>query len=115
MPSIGPLELMVLAAIALIVFGPEKLPQIARQAGRYLNEFRRMAAEVRDEFETGLEIDEEDAEELEVPPGPGTDPPPQLSVEATAAATEADSPEGGSPDVEDEPDPGSSNPDTEAS
>jgi sec-independent protein translocase protein TatA len=38
--NIGPLELVVVLAIALIVLGPKKLPEAARAAGRGLREFR---------------------------------------------------------------------------
>ena len=55
MPQIGPMEIMVVAIIALVVFGPEKLPEIARTLGRYASELRRVAGEVRSEFEFGLE------------------------------------------------------------
>ena len=60
MPSLGPLEILVVAAVALIVFGPEKLPDIARTVGRAASQMRRMASEFREEFETGLELDEDE-------------------------------------------------------
>ena len=60
MPQIGPMEIMVVAIIALVVFGPEKLPEIARTLGRYASELRRVAGEVRSEFEFGLdEVEDE--------------------------------------------------------
>jgi sec-independent protein translocase protein TatB len=59
MPSLSPLEIATVAVVALIVFGPQKLPQIARQIGRAINELRRMASEVKSEFDSGLG-DEED-------------------------------------------------------
>jgi Tat protein translocase TatB subunit len=59
MPQIGPLEILVVAMIALIVFGPEKLPGIARSIGKALNELRRMASEVKSDFEAGLEDEPE--------------------------------------------------------
>lgn len=59
MPQIGPLEVLIVAAIALIVFGPDKLPGIARSVGKAASEFRRMATDVTDEFKSGL--DDEDA------------------------------------------------------
>lgn len=71
MPQIGPLEILVVGVIALIVFGPEKLPQIARQMGKAATELRRMASDVKQEFDAGLEEDEdvEDVEdERETPP-----------------------------------------------
>lgn len=54
------MELLVVATIALIVFGPDKLPGIARQVGRYAAELRRMASDVRDEFESSVTFDDED-------------------------------------------------------
>ena len=59
MPQIGPLEIFIVAAIALIVFGPQKLPEIARTIGRFMSEVRRMASEVKSEFDAGLEDDDE--------------------------------------------------------
>lgn len=40
MPTIGPLELVVLLIIALVVLGPKKLPDAGRSAGRSLREFK---------------------------------------------------------------------------
>lgn len=74
MPSLGPLEILVVGVLALIVFGPERLPDIARTIGRTLSELRRMASEVRTEFETGLDLDEvEDEPEEEAPAPPASD------------------------------------------
>jgi sec-independent protein translocase protein TatA len=41
MPSIGPLEIVVILIIALIVLGPKKLPEMGRSVGRGMREFRR--------------------------------------------------------------------------
>lgn len=41
MPNIGPAELMIVLAIALIVFGPKKLPEIGKGIGNALREFNR--------------------------------------------------------------------------
>ena len=38
--NISPLEIMVLAVIALIVLGPQRLPEMARSLGRGMREFR---------------------------------------------------------------------------
>ena len=59
MPQIGPLEVFVVAAIALIVFGPQKLPEMARSVGRFMSQIRRMASDVKSEFESSLEDDDE--------------------------------------------------------
>ncbi|MDQ3941387.1 MAG: Sec-independent protein translocase protein TatB [Actinomycetota bacterium] len=56
--QVGPLEILVVAALALIVFGPQRLPEMARTVARAIGELRRMAQEVKTEFETGL--DDED-------------------------------------------------------
>jgi sec-independent protein translocase protein TatA len=40
MPSIGPMELIVVLAIALIVVGPKRLPDAGRSLGRGLREFK---------------------------------------------------------------------------
>jgi len=44
-------ETIFLFVLALIVFGPKKLPEIARQVGKYLNEFRRASNEFRSQIE----------------------------------------------------------------
>ena len=70
MPQIGPLEILVVSVLALIVFGPEKLPGIARSIGRTMNDLRRMASEVKSEFEVNLETGIEDEPEPADPPKP---------------------------------------------
>jgi Tat protein translocase TatB subunit len=60
MPQIGPLEIFMVAAIGLIVFGPQKLPEIARNIGRALSTLKKMATEVKEEFESELAVDEDE-------------------------------------------------------
>ena len=40
MPNIGPMELMIVLAIALIVLGPKKLPEVGRSVGKGMREFK---------------------------------------------------------------------------
>jgi sec-independent protein translocase protein TatA len=40
MPNIGPMELILVLAIALIVLGPKKLPEVGKSLGRGLREFK---------------------------------------------------------------------------
>ncbi len=40
MPSIGPMELIIVLAIALIVLGPKKLPDAGRSLGKGMREFK---------------------------------------------------------------------------
>ena len=47
MLNVGPLELLVVLAVALIVVGPERLPELARSIGRVLRQFRDVQNEVR--------------------------------------------------------------------
>ena len=75
------------AVIALIVFGPRRLPEIARTLGKTLSEFKRQASDLRNEFESGLK-DDEVADEPEDPSPTPTDaaaePPPRESSEGSA-------------------------------
>ena len=40
MPNIGPLEIIIVLIIALVVFGPKRLPELGRSLGRGIREFR---------------------------------------------------------------------------
>ena len=52
MPNIGPMELMIILAIALIVLGPKKLPEVGRSVGRGMREFKdSLSGESRDDEE----------------------------------------------------------------
>ena len=52
--NIGPLEFIVLAAVALIVFGPDKLPQLTKDAARMLRTLRDMAQGARTQLTSEL-------------------------------------------------------------
>lgn len=54
MPNVGPLELAIILIIALVIFGPKKLPELGRSLGRGIREFRHSVS--------GKEQDEEQAE-----------------------------------------------------
>ena len=53
--NISPLEIMVLAVIALIVLGPQRLPEMARSVGRGMREFRNALTSDHDEDDDELE------------------------------------------------------------
>jgi len=48
--GIGPQELVVVALIALVVFGPRRLPQMARDLGRFVSEARHSLDEFKKEL-----------------------------------------------------------------
>ncbi len=50
--GIGLPQILLIMMVALIVFGPERLPGIARQAGRYVNDLRRLTQEARGELQS---------------------------------------------------------------
>ena len=60
MPQLGPLEIIAVAVIALIVFGPHRLPEIARTMGRVISEFKRQANDLTSEFKSGLDLNVDD-------------------------------------------------------
>ncbi|MEJ7838485.1 MAG: twin-arginine translocase TatA/TatE family subunit [Thermomicrobiales bacterium] len=49
--GIGPMEMGVIAVIALLIFGPSKLPEVMGQAGKWVGDFRKMTAGFTGEFE----------------------------------------------------------------
>jgi len=53
--GMGPLELIVILALALVVFGPDKLPEMAQQVGKAIREVRKMTSEVTDEIHRSIE------------------------------------------------------------
>ncbi len=50
MPSLGPAEILVILVIALLVFGPNKMPEIAKQVGKGFREFRRVQQHLKSEL-----------------------------------------------------------------
>jgi TatA/E family protein of Tat protein translocase len=55
--GIGMPEMLLILAVALIVFGPKRLPELAKSLGRALGEFRRATSDLKDSIasETGLD------------------------------------------------------------
>ena len=56
--SIGGFEMLVLAIIGLLVFGPRRLPEIGRTLGKAMVEFRRAAMELRTSIEREVNLEE---------------------------------------------------------
>lgn len=53
--GIGMTELLVILVVALIVFGPTRLPELARSLGRAMHEFRRASSDLRASFDEAIE------------------------------------------------------------
>ena len=79
--QLGPAEILVVLVIALLVFGPNKLPEVGRQVGRAMREFR--------QFQQTMTRDMHEVFSEEAPAS--GEPAPSLSPEdATIAATSSD-------------------------
>jgi len=101
-------ETVFLFFLALIIFGPKKLPEIARQIGKYMNEFRRASNEFKSQIEqeiAHLEVEKNTNALPSSPPVEGVTsrsamyesstagtPQPVAEIPATLAATEEDEP-----------------------
>ena len=82
--DIGFQEMLVIGVLALLVFGPGKLPELGRMIGRALREFRKASDEFRATVETNLHINDPDPI---IAPTPASEPTPALPVETGAVST----------------------------
>jgi TatA/E family protein of Tat protein translocase len=57
--SIGMPELIIILTLALIIFGPRKLPELGRSLGKSLGEFKRASNELRNTLDEEIRIEEE--------------------------------------------------------
>jgi sec-independent protein translocase protein TatB len=55
--GLGPLEIILILVIALIVFGPAKLPEIMGQVGKAITDFRRATSDLSDEFNRTIQAE----------------------------------------------------------
>ena len=68
--SIGLPELMIILVIALIIFGPRKLPELGRSLGRSLSEFKRASNELKNTLDEEIRLEDERSAERQRPPAP---------------------------------------------
>ncbi|CAB4767874.1 MAG: hypothetical protein F2894_00070 [Actinobacteria bacterium] len=57
-PQLGPLEIVVVVLVALLVFGPKRLPEVGRQVGRGLREVKKLQEQVSQELHQVLHSDD---------------------------------------------------------
>jgi sec-independent protein translocase protein TatA len=57
--SIGMPELIIIMVVALIIFGPRKLPELGRSLGRSINEFKKASNELRSTLEDEIRLEEQ--------------------------------------------------------
>ncbi len=55
--DVGIGEMLVIAIVGLLVFGPDRLPEMARQAGRWVRDLRAMVARARSEVSESIGVD----------------------------------------------------------
>jgi sec-independent protein translocase protein TatA len=79
-PNLGFGEIILILLLALIIFGPKRLPEMGRTIGRSLKEFRRATSDLRQELEVDLEeepktsVEERAARLAEKQESEGTEP-----------------------------------------
>lgn len=57
--SIGMPELIIILVIALIIFGPRKLPELGKSLGRSLSEFKKASTDLQNTLEQEIKIEEQ--------------------------------------------------------
>jgi len=71
---IGMPELIVIMVIALIIFGPRKLPELGRSLGRSLSEFKRASNELKHTLDEEIRVEEQKTAEQQKAPEPARSP-----------------------------------------
>src|SRR6266850_6853375 len=66
--SIGMPELIIIFVIALIIFGPRKLPELGKSLGKSLAEFKRASNELRNTLEEEIRLEEQKPEPKKAEP-----------------------------------------------
>jgi len=93
--SIGMPELIIIFVIALIIFGPRKLPELGRSLGKSLSEFKRASNELKSTLEEEIRLDEQranlDASRAASAAAAAAAPPPPVQATEVTPVASADS------------------------
>jgi TatA/E family protein of Tat protein translocase len=87
-PSLGMTELIVIFTIALLVFGPRKLPELGRSLGKSLQEFKRASNELKHTLDEEISLEEKEEKRRTAPPAPALPSPADPDTIASPAAPE---------------------------
>jgi sec-independent protein translocase protein TatA len=87
--SIGMPELIIILVIALIIFGPRKLPELGKSLGRSLNEFKRASTDLQNTLEQEIKLEEQKEQQSRVRPTENSS-----AADTTDAGTVARTPDG---------------------
>ena len=68
MGNLGFSEMIFIFVVALLVFGPKKLPELGRQIGKGLSEFRRASSELRGNLEREIQNLDQDVQAADTKP-----------------------------------------------
>jgi sec-independent protein translocase protein TatA len=84
MGSIGMPEMLVILVIALIIFGPRKLPELGKSLGKSLAEFKRASNDLRSTLEEEIKVEEQQKRPPSPPAIPAQAAPPVDETHAPA-------------------------------
>lgn len=82
--SIGMPELVIILVIALIIFGPRKLPELGKSLGKSINEFKKASTELQNTLEKEIQLEEQkEKEEVRAKTAAATPAPAVIDADGT--------------------------------